>query len=451
MAAQDNAVESEPEMESTTSQTTLHHYETPPMSPVTSSMTEESTFERERVRVKEEKVSPFNMFKHLLHPTSTRDMDDALSVAAKRRGLYNVGQVLYLLERLLTLGQFVCLDEFLSLFTFVPLRVLLFVLRIPYFMWVKRVHTSDVIDVLHLWLLVTTTASLTVVDTSWLYHQIRGQSVIKLYVVFNVIEMFDRLCSSFGVDILDSLGFSISTLVRRPSQPHFSRMMFDLIVTQLYLILHAVLLLTWLVTLNVAINTKNNALLTLLVSNNFVELKGALFKSFKIQNLFQICCADSVERFQLSVFLVIIVMITRTTPNLFLVWTIIYSSEVVIDWIKHSFITKFNHIPPPLYKHFMRVLCEDITKPRPAARSLGGSSVSKRIGFVSVPLAALCIRMAAGAVWWFWIGVWVALLGIKISVAVGLMGYAWKRCQGESGEWVRRLMGVERYDLVTKA
>ena len=30
------------------------------------------------------------------------------------------------------------------------------------------------------------------------YHSVRGQAVIKLYVVFNVLEIFDKLCASFG-------------------------------------------------------------------------------------------------------------------------------------------------------------------------------------------------------------------------------------------------------------
>jgi len=42
------------------------------------------------------------------------------------------------------------------------------------------------------------------------------------------------------------------------------------------------------VTLQVAMNSANNALLTLLVSNNFVELKGSIFKRFEAQNLFQV-------------------------------------------------------------------------------------------------------------------------------------------------------------------
>ena len=33
---------------------------------------------------------------------------------------------------------------------------------------------------------------------------VKGQSVFKLYVIFNVLEVADRLCCSFGQDILDA-------------------------------------------------------------------------------------------------------------------------------------------------------------------------------------------------------------------------------------------------------
>ena len=36
------------------------------------------------------------------------------------------------------------------------------------------------------------------VDTSMLYHIIKSQSVIKLYLMYNMIEMADRLFSAFG-------------------------------------------------------------------------------------------------------------------------------------------------------------------------------------------------------------------------------------------------------------
>jgi len=42
-------------------------------------------------------------------------------------------------------------------------------------------------------------------DGSQLYHDIRGQNMMKLYVIYNMLEVLDRLCYSFGVDILESL------------------------------------------------------------------------------------------------------------------------------------------------------------------------------------------------------------------------------------------------------
>lgn len=49
------------------------------------------------------------------------------------------------------------------------------------------------------------------------------------------------------------------------------------------------------ITLNVSINSFSNALLTLLVSNQFVEIKSSVFKKFEKENLFQLSCAGKVD------------------------------------------------------------------------------------------------------------------------------------------------------------
>ena len=56
-------------------------------------------------------------------------------------------------------------------------------------------------------------------------------------------------------------------------------------------VIHANVVLAQAVTLNVAINSHNKALLTIMVSNNFVELKGSVFKKFETNNLFQMSCS----------------------------------------------------------------------------------------------------------------------------------------------------------------
>ena len=55
-----------------------------------------------------------------------------------------------------------------------------------------------------------------------------------------------------------------------------------------YVFLHSMLVLLQATTLNVAINASNKALLTIMMSNNFVELKGSVFKKFDKNNLFQV-------------------------------------------------------------------------------------------------------------------------------------------------------------------
>lgn len=36
-------------------------------------------------------------------------------------------------------------------------------------------------------------------------------------------------------------------------------------------------------------------------------------------------------------------------------------SEMVVDWLKHAFITKFNHIRPSVYERYTDVLCRDLS------------------------------------------------------------------------------------------
>jgi Eukaryotic membrane protein family len=47
------------------------------------------------------------------------------------------------------------------------------------------------------------------------------------------------------------------------------------------------------VTLNVAVNSYSNALVSLLMSNQLVEIKGTVFKKFEKENLFQMTCAGN--------------------------------------------------------------------------------------------------------------------------------------------------------------
>lgn len=125
------------------------------------------------------------------------------------------------------------------------------------------------------------------------------------------MQIADRLCASIGQDILDCL-FSRSTLEvishhKKPTSYIFRPVAYFSLalvyngqyfaVSQLctcvtcLLVAHTLVMIYQTISLNVAVNSFDHALLTLLVSNQFVEIKGSVFKKFEKDNLFQITCA----------------------------------------------------------------------------------------------------------------------------------------------------------------
>ncbi|AFZ79145.1 hypothetical protein BEWA_019910 [Theileria equi strain WA] len=65
--------------------------------------------------------------------------------------------------------------------------------------------TSEFCGFVRFFVLVASILIFSNLDTSKLYHNIRGQPFIKLYVIFNMLEICERLCRSFGLDAMDSL------------------------------------------------------------------------------------------------------------------------------------------------------------------------------------------------------------------------------------------------------
>eukprot|EP00742_Colponemidia_sp_Colp-10_P011037 GILJ01012205.1.p1 GENE.GILJ01012205.1~~GILJ01012205.1.p1 ORF type:complete len:542 (+),score=51.88 GILJ01012205.1:26-1627(+) len=346
------------------------------------------------------------------------------------------------LEKLLSFGFFVCLDSFLYLFTMLPLRA---VMAIYHLIRGKQLHTSLVCDLLRVVLMSICVCFLGFIDVSRAYHYIRGQAIIKLYVVFNMLEIFDKLCASFGHDILD-------TLWRSASKPSW-RLLFDFFISAIYIAIHSLVVFAQVVTFNVAINSSSNSLLTLLISNNFVELKGSVFKKFERQNLFQISCNDIVERFQLFIYVILIGCHSIFTSvqeswdlvgNLLTVAVSLWTLEAFVDWIKHAFITKFNSISHELYMQMRAVLLHDITscrnpneRSRPALSGILDHShaVSRRVGFIDLPLASLCICMCGPFLSPYGplrlhvltlLLLFLCLCAIKILLGILLLGYACK-------------------------
>lgn len=299
---------------------------------------------------------------------------------ARREKIYSFMKIPKELEKFLAYGMMQCADSFLYIFTFLPIRCIMALwalLTRPIVRFFKRrrdmsriLAPAEACDLLKgiMWIIVS--YSLLYADTNMLYHLIKSQSIIKLYMFYNMLEIGDRLLSAFGQDIIDAL-FWTATEPRTSSKRHlnvFAHFVFAVV----YVFLHSVLVMFQATALNVAINSSNKGLLTIMMSNNFVELKGSVFKKFDKNNLFQLTCADVRERFHLSILLVIVMIQTMReyswkSEQFFVMlpdclW--VMTTEFFVDWIKHAFITRFNEIPIDVYKEYTISIAYDVTQTR---------------------------------------------------------------------------------------
>ncbi|KAF8069985.1 eukaryotic membrane protein family-domain-containing protein [Lyophyllum atratum] len=443
---------------------------------------------------------PFSLWDYLREELLATDFDSHQELKWER--VSNFLSIPLAMEKIIGFGFIVCLDSFLYTFTILPIRFTFALFRFVTNMLRSKpppLPPSQKADLLRALLLIISVFILNpLTDASKIYHTIRGQDTIKLYVIFNALEIGDRLCASIGQDILDCL-FSRSTLEplshRMPLSTHTIRPFLFFTLATLYNVAHALVMVYQLIALNVAINSYDHALLTLLVSNQFVEIKGSVFKKFEKDSLFQITCADIVERFTLALMLTVVAFRNLielsgsefdfseglVLPRSFgwfrgnnVLWTISYPvltvmiSEMLVDWLKHAFITKFNHIRPSVYERYTDVLCRDLASGSAVGRRGARKHtyvdqsplVARRLGFASLPLAVLAILIGSQSInlmfavhsdsssfWtvpslsnaeivhyltWAIMGFlfWISFLVIKVILGVNLVSYASRRRAG---------------------
>lgn len=330
--------------------------------------------------------------------------------SAKREKVYSFMRIPLEVEKYMLYGFMQCTDSFLFVCTFLPLRVLLALWSLisrPFYKCFgilpksdKILKSAEICDLLRVLVLILSSIVMCYIDPNVLYHLIKSQSVIKLYLFYNMLEVGDRLFSSIGQDTIDAL-FWTATEPRGKKREHLG-VIPHLIFALVYIILHSCLVLFQATTLNVGINSSNKILLTIMMSNNFVELKGSVFKKFDKNNLFQVSCSDVRERFHLTFLLFIVIMQTMKEYSWKLeqFWLllpdciVVLGVEFVIDWIKHAFVTKFNELPLDVYKDYTISLAYDLAETRQKhAFTDCCDLVARRMGFIPIPLTVVMVRI----------------------------------------------------------
>ncbi|CAN1248556.1 Protein POLLEN DEFECTIVE IN GUIDANCE 1 [Linum perenne] len=327
-------------------------------------------------------------------------------------------------ELLIDVGFFVCLDSFLSLLTVMPARILMTVWKLLTRQF-KKPSAAELSDFGCFIVLASGVILLEQTDISLIYHMIRGQGTIKLYVVYNVLEIFDKLCQSFGADVFQTL-FNSAEGLASCTQENIRFWIWRFVADQA-------------ITLSTCIVAHNNALLALLVSNNFSEIKSSVFKRFSKENIHSLVYSDSVERFHITAFLLFVLaqnILEAEGPwfeSFLYNALLVFICEMLVDIIKHSFLAKFNDIKPIAYSEFLEDLCNQTLKIQSADKD-------KILSFI--PLAPACVvirvvtpvyaaRLPYSPLIWriFWIFLlscitFVMLMSLKIMIGMGLQKHA---------------------------
>lgn len=368
---------------------------------------------------KKQKVS----LMQFLRTELTRDYQlehDEERFSARREKVYSFIKIPREVENFMAYGFFQCADSFLFVYTFLPLRfamALWAVITRPLRHCLrgggkrggaKNTETylspAEICDLLKGIVVVGCWAATWKVDTSMMYHLVKSQSVIKLYIFYNMLEVGDRLFSAFGQDAIDALLWTATEPRSRSNSTRTQHLgtLPHLLFALTYVLLHSILVLFQATTLNVAINSSNKALLTIMMSNNFVELKGSVFKKFDKNNLFQLSCADVRERFHLTMLLLAVSLQTMKEyawhSDRFAVLlpdcVMLLFAEVLVDWVKHAFITRFNELPSTVYRDYTVSLAYDMTQARrETAFSDPSDLVARRMGFIPLPLGVAMARV----------------------------------------------------------
>lgn len=309
--------------------------------------------------------------------------------------LINFVRVPFYLEKFMLLNLLASFDSFLYYFTVLPIKTVVEIClgRPPTQDMGSSAATNWVVERRSerqtIFLLLAASATLGRIDTSRVYHRIKMQNTMKLYMLFNVLEMADKLLSSMGQSLLTVW------LSRRARNYHRYKQLILSSLSLMYLICHGYVLLFQTITLNVAVNSYSGALLTLLLSVEFSEIKSSVFKKFDKEGLFQISIADVVERFKLLLLLLIIALrnlsVVPSDSSISILSILstafirMFFSVIVVDWLKHAYITKYNRIRPSIYNKFFYITSQD--------HSTGLDVFQDRLGLPLLALVVLFIVM----------------------------------------------------------
>lgn len=212
-------------------------------------------------------------------------VSDTVWGQTERDRVYNaLVLVPYQLERLLWLGVSLCIDSFLAVFTVLPIRVLrasfATIVKIASFGHTK-LRGDQLYDLLCAALFTLTVMFLYHLKAGSIYYWVKDmtQEFLKLSVLLTALELCDKICCSFLVDVMEALAASCTAFASKPMRLFSSTtaaVISDALVALALLLAHGSSLMSQALVFGVAMNSQKHTLLALLIASNFTEIKGQL-------------------------------------------------------------------------------------------------------------------------------------------------------------------------------
>ena len=340
------------------------------------------------------------------------------------------------LEKMVIMCWLVCLDAFLFVLTIFPWKVVASCSAALSGRWSNEKRNF----VVHGVMLLGNLLIMSQFSYQTVYHLLETQSILKTAMLLKFFKLASSLLFTFGRDLTD---VAQVTLYR-------GRVGFYLVVmlpgTILYLFCHTMCFYTELVLYNMAINSHYTALLTMLVSLNFTELKTTLRRSLPKSMFVEIVWDDVIKRFYLSVFGVALFLYCQIHQTESSGIFFIIGAEMVVDWLKHSFLSQRNNVSAEDYqaiRHDLfchlaqrKVRCHPLFVVLPSARYLfrrGGnpkdrsfitfSVASAKLGFAPVPLACVCLHYGHHVMQYYFpeYGLWSPAILLLLALPLKLL------------------------------
>ena len=160
-------------------------------------------------------------------------------------------------------------------------------------------HRAHAYDLIRGVLLFVSVCVVSLLDMSQVYHYIKMQTTVKLYVLTAMMEILDKLLFSFGQDAFDSLFWKVKNFTSNDT----STVAVSLIIVAVYVVVHSSL---FFVNIVVAVKISDNSLFAVIILNNFAEIKQFVYRKFDAEGLFRLACVDITERFQTTLFFILV-------------------------------------------------------------------------------------------------------------------------------------------------